>query len=213
MRRFLPFAVAFVLLASSGVVHGLLTGRWGISPDVRAAAARCDQLPMSFGEWESHVKDISPAELEVAEVVGYCSREYVKRGDQKQRVTLLLICGRPGPISVHTPDICYAGAGYSVVGNVEHYPIKSDAVAAEFATACFSKPNPVPVPLRILWSWSDGGPWSAPDNPRLTFARSGALYKLYVLRGTDQTLQKDDPCVEFLEALLPELQKCLSKTP
>ena len=29
-----------------------------------------------------------------------------------ESVSVLLVCGRGGPISVHTPDVCYAGAGY-----------------------------------------------------------------------------------------------------
>ena len=210
MTRMLPLATACLLLALSGVVHGLWTGRWGTSADVREAAARCDDMPMSLGDWEGHATELSSAQLAIAEVVGHCSRHYVNRRTG-QEVTIALVCGRPGPISVHTPDVCYAGAGYAVVGDQEHYKAGSDA-AADFITARFAKPGAAPDPLRIYWSWSDGGPWSAPDNPRLAFARSRALYKLYVIRslGDKDQPPDQDACAGFMNVLLPELRRCLS---
>src|SRR6516165_9807301 len=143
MTRILPLAAAVVLLTSSAIVHGLLTGRWGLSADVQAAAARCDDLPMTIGEWEGRAHKVSDGERELAEMVGYCSRQYVNRRTG-QEISVLLICGRPGPISVHTPDVCYAGQGYAVVGSPEHYKAGSDAGAADFLTAAFKKPAPTP---------------------------------------------------------------------
>jgi hypothetical protein len=211
MTRILPLAAAVVLLASSAIVHGLWTGRWGLSTDVQAAAARCDDLPMTIGEWDGRAGQLDPGQIQVGEIVGYCSRQYVNRRT-KQHVAILLICGRPGPVSVHTPDVCYAATAGYVAGNPDHYKAGADA---DFVTARFAKPGPTPDPLRIFWSWSDGGPWSAPENPRLTFGGSGALYKLYVihdLAGTDVPLDQD-PCVEFMGVLLPALHKCLSLAP
>jgi len=65
--------------------------------------------------------------------------------------------------------------------------------------------------LRIRWSWSRGGSWQAPDNPRLTFAGSSVLYKLYVIVYMDDVKEsvKEDPGNDFIRALLPELQKIM----
>jgi hypothetical protein len=166
---------------------------------------------MTFGEWEGSANKLDAAQLEMAEVAGYCWRHYTNCRT-RQKVSILLICGRPGPISVHTPDVCYGGAGYNVVGSLEHYTTESPAGSADFTTACFCKPGPVAEPLRIFWAWSVGRRWAAPDNPRFSFAGSAALYKLYVIRplaSADEPLN-DGVSVEFISALLPELQNCLS---
>ncbi len=213
MKRILPLAAAFLLLVASGVGQGLWTGRWGVSADVKAAAARCDRIAMNLGEWEGQPVEMSPEQLAMAEIDGHCSRRYVNRRTG-QEVRVLLVCGRPGPISVHPPDVCYTGAGYAVVAPPQRHHVEADP-AADFMTTRFAKPGVEPDPLRIFWGWTDGGPLTAPDNPRLTFARAGALYKLYVIRrmgSTDEPLDHD-ACLDFINVLLPELQKCLSPNP
>lgn len=213
MMRIVPLTLACALLALSGIVHGLWTGRWGPSVDLQAAASRCNNLPMNLDEWEGHNLEVDSRQLAVAEVAGYVSRQYVNRrtGDQ---VTMLLVCGRPGPISLHPPDICYRGAGYEVVGNPERRRVTLDggSEGAEFLTAPFTKPGPAPETLRIFWSWSNTGPWLAPENPRIAFSRSPALYKLYVVRRVSRPNESpdEDPCLDFLRVLIPRLQTCLS---
>lgn len=215
MMRSLSLAAALLLLALSGVVHGLWTGRWGPSPDLAGAAARCQQVPQTLGDWEGRPLEINQTQLEVAEVVGHVARQYVNK-HTGQRVSLILICGRPGPISVHTPDVCYAGAGYAPVGDMERagVPAVADGPASEFLTLRFKKPGVAAEPLRIFWAWSDRGPWRAPENPRLSFARAPVLYKLYVVRalGSPDEPLDGDPCQDFLRVLVPELQKCLSSS-
>jgi len=211
--RMLPLALACVLLAASGIVHGLWTDRWGPSADLHAAAARCNDLPKDLGDWEGRDTEMDARQLEVAEVVGHVSRMYTHRRTGQQ-ISLLLICGRPGPISLHPPEVCYTGVGYEDAGGHSHcrVPTSRGDDVAEFETACFAKSGPVPEQLRVLWSWSDMGPWQVPQNPRITFARSRVLYKLYVVRRmarTDEPID-EDPCLGFLRVLIPKLEQCLS---
>jgi Protein of unknown function (DUF3485) len=212
MMRVLLYATGFFLLASSGLLQGLMANRWGASADLAAAAARCDEVGTTLGDWEAQDVPVDSRQLAVAEVVGHLSRKYTNRVTG-QTVTILLLCGRPGPMSVHTPDICYRGSGYTMVGKQENRRCEQNpTVAAEFCTARFSKQEVVPQPLRIFWAWNDGGPWTAPDNPRWTFAASGYLYKLYVIHGLSSINEPldVDPCLDFFKVLLPELQRCLS---
>lgn len=212
MRIFL-YASAFFLVALSGVVHGLWTGRWGHSADLQAAAARCDGVALNLGDWEGEPAPVNARQLAIAEVAGYLSRRYVNRLTG-QTVSVLLLCGRPGPMSVHNPEICYQGAGFQLVGKQEQRRTEPDAAGgqAEFWTARFSRPGVPPEVIRIFWSWRDKGPWVAPANARLTFARSSHLYKLYVVRhlASPDELLEGDPCLDLLQVLLPELQRCLS---
>ena len=71
--------------------------------------------PPTVGDWEGRPLEVEPRELAAAGVIGGVLRRYVNRQDGRA-VTVLLVCGPPGPIAVHTPDICFAGIGYDVVG-------------------------------------------------------------------------------------------------
>jgi hypothetical protein len=68
--------------------------------------------------------------------------------------------------------------------------------------------------LRIFWGWGAKGKWQAPTNPRVAFANERALYKLYAVREKTETDMKpeDDPCVQLLQLLLPELDDKLLAT-
>jgi hypothetical protein len=151
-------------------------------------------------------------EIKLAEIAGYLTRKYThSKGGQ---IHILLLCGRPGPISAHTPEICFSGAGYEIIGERQkHRAIASnDDPGGEFWTARFKSSNPRTPPIRAFWAWSNGGEWRAAAYPRWGYARSGYLYKLYVIRSMRQLDEpiKTDPCQDFLKVLLPELRKALS---
>ncbi len=70
--------------------------------------------------------------------------------------------------------------------------------------------------VRLFWAWStDGAKWQSPDHPRVKFAGSPYLFKIFIHREVDQADSKnsegeslnDDPCVEFLREFLPEVKK------
>src|SRR5262249_2096079 len=84
--------------------------------------------------------------------------------------------------------------------------------SAEFKTARMVRQKAgEETKLRIFWAWSASGTWSAPDDPRLPFARQTALYKLYLIRELNrpgETLE-EDPSIDLMRQLLPELQRAL----
>jgi hypothetical protein len=214
MSRALPLATALILVIAAGLVHGQLTRRWAPSPAVGLAVARLERVPMTLGEWRGSPIELNREQLDMAEIAGYVARRYVQGRDGTE-VTLMLVCGRPGPISVHTPDICYAGAGYEPTGPParQSLPIGPPGRPADFWHAVFRKQHAaVPTYLRILWAWSSRGTWEAPDNPRLTFAPRQVLYKMYIIRAMAKVDEgfDDEPIQGFLRVLLPELEKVLS---
>jgi hypothetical protein len=207
MTRTLLAILALLVLVASGVVHGLWTDRWRTTGEPAAWAARLADVPRTFGDWEGQDLTLDDNSLEVAEVTGYLARDYVHRRTGA-RVQVVIVCGRPGPISVHTPDVCLRGNGHGMVAAPAKYPVGG----AEFWTAKFRKDDAaVPVHLRMFWSWNAGGGWKASASPRLDFARHPALYKLYVARplaALEEPLDRD-PCLDLLPRLLPGLQRAL----
>jgi Protein of unknown function (DUF3485) len=213
MMKSVPLVLAGIILAMDGYVHGLWTDRWQLSKELELAAARLRQVPMALGDWQGESNPpISQREVEQAGFQDYVSRRY-----QNQRtgavVTILLACGRPGPLAVHTPDICYRGAGFQALQaparHVENYG--PDNAEAEFWKGQFGKPDSSePMQQRILWSWSARGVWKAPDNPRLAFGGAAALYKLYVVyQMFPNDPRADEICRDFVAQLLPRLGKSL----
>ncbi len=208
MRRFLPVVAAVVVLLFSGMVHGLWTDRWAEPHDLLEAAARLEQLPQKLGDWEGET--LVSRERPTPGIVGTMSRRYVHRRSGKT-VTMFIGVGRPGPVSIHTPDVCYTASGYKEVRREDYtLPAKSAAAGSSFNTALFRHEKAGDrTQLRIFWAWNSGERWEIANDPRLAFARRPILYKLYVLRETGIGTQpvQGDPCLELMEHLLPALQQ------
>jgi hypothetical protein len=210
MMRLVLTGSAVAALLFSGVVHGLWTDRWAPAEDLEAELARLRAVPLAVGAWQG--QDLKEQKKPDGEGVVSLSRRYVHRGTG-QAVTVLLACGRPGPVSIHTPDVCYAASGYEVEPPQRY---AAPGGSAEFFASRLSKKKAAEQTwLRILWSWNAGGAWQVADNPRLAFAKGGRLYKLYLIREMARPSEAldSDPCVTFLPALLPALQKELIDRP
>src|SRR4051812_29210625 len=113
MLRFFPGMAALLLVVTFGVAEGLWTDRWGPSGDTALAAARLAQVPPTVGEWDSQDQEMNPRAVATAELSGYLMRRYVHRRTGEV-LSVLLVCGRPGPVSVHPPEVCFGGAGYTL---------------------------------------------------------------------------------------------------
>jgi hypothetical protein len=216
MSRALPFLTAIVLVVGTGVVHGVRTERWSVSDDLRQAASLLQRVPMNVGDWEGRASELDKRQLEAAGIVGHIMRHYQNR-KTGTGVSMLVVCGRPGRISVHTPDICFAGIGYEMTRSADRVSVPAGAGAgaepAQLWCGDFSKQGAVvPSFLRIFWSWNGARAWRAPDNPRFAHAANHVLYKIYVIHETTVPAGRvdDDPGVSFLKALLPELDRDLA---
>src|SRR5262249_509089 len=139
-------------------------------------------------------------------------------------ISVNLVCGRPGPVSIHTPDVCYGASGFTVADPIKFQP-KSGFEC--WTAEAVQKKATEQTRLRLFWTWNAGGKWQASgrsdavpgflarllglDSPRIAFASYPVLYKLYLARELAVAGEPldSDPCVEFLDKLLPELQKAL----
>lgn len=209
MKRALIVIAAFGILGAAAVGHGLRTDRWGPSADLLGAAAKLQDLPKEIGDWTSQDSKLSDAELGIAQVAGYLVRQY-RHKYTHESVTVMILCGRPGPVAVHTPEVCYAGAGF-VPGPATKLKLADSDVLWQ---ADFVKAGAASETLRILWGWSTEGTLLASDSPRTDFARSKALYKIYIIRSVSgpgpAAEAESKPEMELLNSLRPFLQKSLS---
>lgn len=216
MKRILILTCSCLLLVFSGTLHGLWSARWGPRNDeaIERARARMEGLPPVLGNWDGRpvVVDQSyyPEELHGHILL----RRYVNRVNGNV-ATVILSCGEPrSQWSSHTPLACYNKNGFEVTSQpIKHaLPTRDSSEDAVFSVATFSKPSAaLSRHVRVFWTWSSSGRWQAPDYPRLAFASSPFLYKLYVLTPLpvgDEPVENDSSR-ELIEQLIPELRKCL----
>ena len=167
---------------------------------------------MDVGDWSGRPQTVDQRELIAAGLDGLIMRHYENRRTGRM-TNVVLVCGRPGPVSVHTPEICYSGAGFQMVQSQPvSFSVNPDSRTAEFLTADFERQESFPPErLRVYWSWNATGIWSVPANPRLAFASRPLLYKLYLAIRVTEGLERsaDKSATEFLQEFLPEIERTI----
>ncbi|NQU20245.1 MAG: exosortase-associated EpsI family protein [Candidatus Nealsonbacteria bacterium] len=222
MKTYMP-ALGVLIVASitivSGGIHGEMTERWGAEIDRETIAAQLDTIPEIVGDWELVASEpIADSALKQLECAGYISRAY-HNSETGERVTVTIILGPPGPISVHLPEICHSGRGVAPTGKREHVTIETKrpkSAGAESSVSTKEKLWAVNFEAkgldgyreRFFYAWGTGGAWVAPEEPRVSFGAYPYLYKIQAASklARDADLSARDPVEEFLKVFLPAAQ-------
>jgi hypothetical protein len=133
--KYAPVLLTLALISAIGALHGAVSDRWVRSTQLQKSIEALKSVPLRFGDWEGHdlAKD---DELTRLGIQASLFRHYKNKVNQ-QEVRMMLMCGRGGPICVHTPDVCYSGAGYKQLGDERRVVIES-VQKDEFTVARFS---------------------------------------------------------------------------
>ena len=206
LARFIALAVIGVVITlATGFVHGRLTQRWGPKPDLQAAARTVEALPKEIGDWQLVSEEPMPASvIQTLSCAGHVNRRYVNRKSGRI-VSIAIVVGPPGPISVHTPEICYSSREYSIQEPRKEVRLSDkEGKTHSFWSLMFRSNNPSMDRLKVYYAWRSGEAWIASQSPRFEFAGGRLLYKLQIAadlpaRATDKI---EDPCQDFLSALL-----------
>ena len=214
MPRLLPILTAIPLILACGLAEGLWTDRWRLSAELEQAPGKLAQVPRSLGPWEGQDQELDDQVVRQAELRAHLSCRYVHR-QTGEVLHVLLVCGRAGPVTVHSPDVCFSGAGFVPAKPRVRQVVQAEDLSspAEFWSERYHRAGAaIPDSVQLYYSWNAGGGWAAADRPRLAFARARALYKLYVVRQLPRADEpaEHDPIPEFLRQLLPEVERCLS---
>lgn len=215
MARILPLVIGLGILMGSELFHGRWTDRWSFSGELERACAKFPPLdePMIVGDWRGQPADPIPADdIALGEIAGYINQVFTHPSGAI--VHVLVVCGRPGPIAVHTPEVCLGGEGCVLDGEKRRYTVDlpGSEQAAFWVGQFYWFDGGLRKDRRTFWTYSpDGKTWTAEDNPRLHFARYPLLYKIYLMRQLSRRDVKleEDPTNDFIKVFLPELQKRL----
>src|SRR5262249_36917537 len=120
-----------------------------------------------------------------------------------------VIVGPPGPVAVHTPEICYSSRDFAIKGERRLMTVK-DANQQTHSLWELNLKSRAPGgnALRVAYAWSPGGNWEASAHPRFAFGGLPYLYKLQVsvTANDDSKSSGFDPCQDFLSNFLSQLQ-------
>lgn len=217
LRTFWPSFIVIVLTALSGVIAGALSNRWGVPAGMKLSAARLAELPDEFGDWKLQATfPIEPDVIEMLQSNGNVHHVYRNR-ETGQIVNAAILLGPPGPISAHTPEICFASQDFEQLGPPRRHhidlagasagngvdsPAVTDAAVWRLKFRSRSVQGQL---LGVAYAWNSGKGWLAPDSPRVAFAGWPLLYKLQLSAPIDTSVAEEsgDPCESFLKEFLP----------
>lgn len=202
--------VTLSLTLGTALVHGRLTNRWGRPVAMLAAVERVDAFPRQIGDWQSEdTAELSPNILQMLECQGYLQRNYTNVKTQ-ETVSVAVLVGPPGPMSVHTPEVCYPRRNFQIAKEPERLPLGGEN---HIWGITLRSPQLDARTLRVYYAWTDGQQWEAPDEPRLAFAGREYLMKIQLASYVDarSASAQSDPCLKFLHDAMPALNQALGR--
>jgi len=211
MKKLLPAISIAVLLVSTiatGWLQGSLANRWGPPPTTNKAADELHRaLLPEVGNWRvRHEGEISRDVLEMLQSPASIFRvyEHQQTGDL---ITLMVVLGPTGPISVHTPEICYSSRDYTLDGERHKIVLKNNQGDDHTLWDLSLKSNREGTPLRVLYGWTSGTHWDAAQYARYSYGALPHLYKLQLTVSTSSVARSSDfdPARDFLVNFLPQL--------
>lgn len=182
---------------------------------LQLAGEAVHRLPDAFGPWRSVSSDPLTADvLAMLQCRDHESRSYANT-ETGERVSLILLAGKAGPMVSHTPEVCYESAAFEVVAPARPEEIRQSGQTSDVFDRVIFRSNSVAGEMQAVhYAWRRAeGSWQAPRNPRMTLGGAPILYKLQL--ATVAELEADEertPTVgqRFLEELLPALDPLLS---
>jgi hypothetical protein len=200
--------LAVVGTVAAGWSQGCQTNRWGPAPDAALAADRLSlPLPEQAGNWRLEQEvPFSDAVVRILQCPAHVSRVYVheQTGDS---ATVAVIVGPPGPVAVHTPEICYSSRDYSIAAPRKETQVADSTGQSHAFWDLSLKANDLNAnSLRVLYGWSSGSSWEAARHPRFGYGGLPHLYKLQVAVTSNSEGTGFDPAEDFLTQFVAQLQ-------
>ncbi len=185
MKRYGHALVVFLAVGitlTAAILHGRWTNRWGVPNEMPVAADVVKTLPHDFGPWHlKETKELEPAVRGILQCENYSQGYYVNH-ETGEQVMLTLLLGPPGPMSVHTPEICYSSADYTPLADRQRVNIQPGIAEDAAWMVQFHSGHELQGGItRVYYAWNDGSHWSALDEPRITFGGRPFLFKVQIL--------------------------------
>ena len=147
----------------------------------------------------------SSASNVINEMDEYAIEEALKIKEAHGGEVTVLTVGPAGLNAQHTPEYCYPGSGYQLVGQPQN--LTPSGRTDVLRTAVYRKQlGGATESIRILWAWTTSGAWTAPRYPELAFFGRAPLFKLYVVTDAVDGDPNED---QLLQSFVAELMNNL----
>ncbi|PHR95882.1 MAG: hypothetical protein COA78_29435 [Blastopirellula sp.] len=206
------FLVVVSLTILSGVVYERTSRYDETSQRANEAAQKLNELPEIIGAWRLDTqKPLDETAERILQCNGYLNNTYVN-DTTGQFVHVAVLLGPTGPISVHTPEICYSSRDYDISEDRNAISISEKENGGHTLWSLdLLKKDLQASKLRVYYAWSFGEKWEATEEPRYYYAGKPFLYKIQLACSVPAVESEDeiDAGQEFLKQFLPALQKQL----
>ncbi len=203
-------AIGILLTLSAGYVYGRYSQRWGPTVDLVAAGEHLQTMPQQVGDWQMLDElSMDVSAVDMLQCAGYTNRRYIhkKTGDT---ISIALIVGPPGPIAVHTPEVCYSSRAYTILDTNNTTTLDGlQGNSHSFWKTTFTPNQITEDKLRVYYAWATrptdatSTTWTAATRRRYRYGAEPLLYKLQIAGPlvSDISAGVRDPSRQFLAAL------------
>ena len=195
----LVLAVALTIVGT--FVHGNLTYRWDTNAKVDALVEAMGNVPTKIGAFELASKEaLAEHAANQLQCFGDQIRTY-RDPATNRKIQVALLMGPTGPISVHTPDICYSSRKFKKLGKRAPLAVTRIAGEDQFWSIQFQSRDLTGEFIRSIYGWSTDGLWQAPETARFEFAGEPYLFKIefVIFAESLDELERDADALEFVK--------------
>lgn len=185
-------------------------------------------IPLRLGSWEGRDDTLDPHVSRATGAVDHVFRTYV---DSRTgvRLSVILLYGPPVDMAVHSPENCYPAAGYALVDGPRMRMVSLGDHAVPFRSLTYARGSSGHRDRQhVYYTWRYEDRWTPDQESPKRIERIPGTYKIHIARAAAETERFDlvepgsdadhkprwvrDPCQDFLEALLPEIEQRLLPT-
>jgi EpsI family protein len=209
-RLWSKVALVVVLVGASAGVRWVRADRYaGLIEAGELPPFPIEDLPMAFGPWKGKDAKMDSEVARVTGASGMASREYVNERTGV-RLSVIVLYGPATKVYIHSPEVCYPNAGFRQIEGplVQRIPVGDQR--PPFASLLYEKGfGSVQDRHQVYYSWYYGGKWSPEVLRQKQVDRLPGMFKVHIDRraGAHEQIDLNDPCVDFLKLLLPDLQR------
>ncbi|MGD9644477.1 MAG: exosortase-associated EpsI family protein [Pirellulales bacterium] len=235
-RSTLLLGVAIVALTTvaTGMVTGKLGNRWQRPQDLTKAAQALEAITNTpqIGPWHLEgTSRLSPEIVKLLHSSGDISCRYLNE-QTGAVVELVVLVGETGPLSTHSPEVCYSSREYQMVSEPQSQQVNGPIAPADFLSMTLSSEGFDGSLLRVWYAWNNGQQWLAPRNARIALRAEPFLYKVQIstyltgleddrrpteqpggTTGSAEAAREREVCRGFLIDMLPVLNSAFAQRP
>jgi EpsI family protein len=186
-------------------------------------------LPTQVGPWQGRDDQLDPETARTTGATDHVFRTYVN-AQTGVHLSVIVLYG-PGPeVSMHSPENCYPLAGFGLIDGPRTRPVRIDGgIDVPFRALTYAR-GEVGGPVErqfVFYAWGYNGSWSPVKPMQKQLERMPRFFKVHIARDVGATERFDltgagldgkaeglrDPCQDFLDLFLPELDRRLNANP